>query len=56
MKSSRMFLVASLIFLAAGLSQMAGEIGTGFTLAMGGVLFILAFITRLLAKAEATKS
>jgi hypothetical protein len=56
MKISRVFLVASLICLAVGLSQLAGEIFTGFGLAMGGVFFILAYITRVIAKAEATQS
>jgi hypothetical protein len=56
MKSSRVFLVASLVCLAVGLSQAVGDIMTGFALAMGGVFFILAFLTRLVAKAEATKS
>jgi hypothetical protein len=56
MKSSRVFIVASLACLAVGLSQLAGEIGTGFGLAMGGVFFILAYITRAIAKAEVTQS
>jgi hypothetical protein len=56
MKLSRVFFVGSLAFLAVGVSQLAGEIGTGFCLAMGGVFFILAFITRVIAKAEATQS
>ena len=42
--------------LAVGLSQLAGEIGTGFGLAMGGVLFILGYITRALYRAEAMQS
>ena len=56
MKISRLFAVGSLICAVVGLSQLTGEIFTGFGLAMGGVFFILAFITRLIAKAEVTQS
>ena len=56
MKISRVFFVASLVCIAVGLSQLAGEIFTGFGLAMGGVFFILAYITRLITRAEATQS
>ncbi len=56
MKISVVFFVASVVCLAVGLSQMVGDVPTGFFLAMGGVFFILAFLTRLMAKAEATKS
>jgi hypothetical protein len=56
MKLSVVFFAASVVCLAVGVSQMASDIMTGFALAMGGVFFILAFLTRLLAKAEAAKS
>jgi hypothetical protein len=56
MKMSRLFFVASLICIVVGLSQLAGEIFTGFGLAMGAVFFVLAYITRALARAEATQS
>jgi hypothetical protein len=56
MKISRVFLAASLICIVVGLSQLAGEIFTGFGLAIGAVLFILAYITRAIARAEATQS
>ena len=56
MKIARVFFVASLACLAVGLSQIAGEIATGFGLAMGGVFFILGYITRALYRAEAMQS
>jgi hypothetical protein len=56
MKLSRVFFGASLACLAVGLSQLAGEIATGFGLAMGGVFFVLGYITRALFRAEAMQS
>jgi hypothetical protein len=56
MKLSRVFFVASVVCLTVGLSQLAGEIATGFGLAMGGVFFVLGYITRALFRAEAMQS
>lgn len=56
MKLSVAFFVASLICLVVALSQITGEVFTGFGLAIGAILFGLAFITRALAKAEAAQS
>ncbi len=56
MKLSRVFFAASVVCIVAALSQLAGEIFTGFGLAMGGVFFILGYITRALFRAEAMQS
>ena len=56
MKLSRILFVSCLLGWLLGLTGVTGEMLTGFFLAMGSVLFALAYITRVLAKAEATQS
>ena len=56
MKISIAFFIASITCMVVALSQLAGEVFTGFGLAIGEVLFGLAFIFRVLAKAGDAKS
>lgn len=53
MKLSIILAVASVIGLAVGLSDVGSPIFSGFCRAFGAIFFILAFITRLIEKAEA---
>jgi hypothetical protein len=52
MRISAILFFASLACIVVALSQIAGEVFTGFGLAIGAILFGLAFITRALAGAE----
>jgi hypothetical protein len=56
MKLSRILFVFCLLGWLLGLTGVTGEMLTGFCLAMGSVFFVLAYITRAIAKAEATVS
>lgn len=52
-KLSNLLLIVCLIALALGFSDVGNAIFSGFSRAMGAVFFILAFITRIMEKAEA---
>jgi hypothetical protein len=56
MKASVILFVLCLLGWFVGLTGLGGEVATGFALAMGSVFFVLAYITRFIAKAEATQS
>jgi hypothetical protein len=51
-KMSSILLVISLISLAIGLSGVGSNIFSGLSRAAGAVFFVLAFITRVIEKAE----
>ena len=48
----KILVALTLIFLALGLSDIANAMISGFCRALGSVFFILAFITKLVHKAE----
>lgn len=54
-KLSSILFIISLIGLATGLSDAGSNIFSGLSLAMGAVFFVLAFITRVIEKAEAAE-
>lgn len=53
MKLFNILVLVCLVFAALGFSDVGSSIFSGFCRAMGAVFFILAFITRVIEKAEA---
>ena len=56
MKSYRIFTAACLICLALGLADIGNPMISGFLRALGAIMFILAFITKVVHEAEVTQS
>lgn len=54
-KLSNILLALCIIAILLGLSGVGNEMVTGFSLAMGSIMFILTFITRMIDKAETTR-
>ena len=55
-KLSKIFLVACLIVATVGFSDLGNAMFSGFCRAIGAVLFILTFITRIIENAEAEEA
>jgi hypothetical protein len=55
MKLFNILLAACVVFLVLGLADVGNAMVSGFCRAMGAVLFIVTFVTRVVQKAEATQ-